>query len=288
MNDRLHDRHYQKLSQLMEQHTGIQLPASKRTMLEGRLRKRVRDLGLSGLEVYGSNLFDKGGLTSEFPFIVDCVTTNTTDFFREPDHFDFLREQAIPALLRSPERAGADLKLWSAAASIGVEAYTIAIVLAMMQDSKTRFRYSILGTDICSTVLEQARRAVYPAAMLSSMPEAILKRYVMRAANASREDVRIVPELRRLVRFEQLNLMDESYPFDRDVDVIFCRNVLIYFARPVQQKVLERLISHLRPNGYLILGHSESFALDDKTSMRQIMPTVFQRLDGERLAGRAA
>ncbi|MDR3463458.1 MAG: CheR family methyltransferase [Beijerinckiaceae bacterium] len=288
MNDCLQDRHYQKLSQLMEQHTGIQLPASKRTMLEGRLRKRVRDLRLSGLDAYGANLFEKGRLAEEFPFIVDCVTTNTTDFFREPDHFDFLRDHAIPTLLRAPDRAGADVKLWSAASSIGVEAYTIAIVLAMMQDSKTRFRYSILGTDICSTVLEQARRAVYPAAMLSAVPEKIMKRYVMRAAKADREDVRIVPELRRLVRFEHLNLMDESYPFDRDVDVIFCRNVLIYFARSVQQKVLERLISHLRPNGYLILGHSESFALDDKTSMRQVLPTVFQRISGERLAGRAA
>jgi chemotaxis protein methyltransferase CheR len=288
MNDNLHDRHYQKLSQLMEQHTGIQLPPSKRTMLEGRLRKRIRELGVTGLDAYGTMLFENNLLAEEFPFIVDCVTTNTTDFFREPDHFDFLRDHAVPALLQLPDRASSDLKLWSAAASIGVEAYTMAMVLAMMQDSGTRLRYTILGTDICSTVLEQARRAIYPAAMLSAVPKKILNRFVMQAAKPDRNEVRIVPELRRNVRFERLNLMDASYPFDRDVDVIFCRNVLIYFARAGQQKVLGQLISHLRPGGYLVLGHSESFALDDKSSMRQVMPTIFQRLPSERVSGRAA
>lgn len=288
MGERLHDRHYIELARIMETHTGIQLPPSKRMMLEGRLRRRVRELGLSGMDVYGTLLFEEGLLEREFAAIVDCVTTNTTDFFREPDHFIFLCDQAVPQLLLAPDRPGADLKIWSAAASTGVEAYTIAMVLSEMLANRARFRFSILGTDICNAVLEQARRAVYPLDMMKAVPEAIFKRYVMSAAQKGRNEVRICPEIRRRVRFQHLNLMDESYPFDHDVDVIFCRNILIYFSKAVQQKVLGRLLSHLRPGGYLILGHSESFALDDKTGVRQVMPTIFQKAVGGTLAGKAA
>lgn len=278
MNDALRDKHFQDLSRIVERHTGIQCPPSKRTMIEGRLRKRVRALGLDGLETYGTRLFDGEILKEEFPFLVDCMTTNKTDFFREPDHFEFLRQHAVPALLKGATRAGSNLKLWSAACSMGAEAYTMAMVLADMHEGRTGMNYSVLGTDICSTVLDQARRAIYPSAMLDAVPSDLRRRYAMPARDAARDEARIVPELRRRARFMQMNLMDASYPVDRDVDVIFCRNVLIYFSRPVQQGVLIRLCSHLRPGGYLVLGHSESFALEDKSTMVQVMPTVFQRV----------
>ncbi len=288
MDDRLRDTHFTRLRQIMESHTGIQLPSSKRTMIEGRLRKRVRVLGLPCLETYGSMLFDEDLLRSEFDLLVDAMTTNKTDFFREPDHFDFLRDQAMPDLLADPARRGIDFKIWSAAASTGAEAFTIAMVLAVMQDAGTRLRFSILGTDICKSIVEQARRAVYPSAMLDAVPPDLRRRYVMESADPDRDESRMVPELRRLVRFEHLNLMDPTYPFDRDVDVIFCRNVLIYFSRDDQQKVLARLVSHLRPGGYLILGHSESFVLGDKSFMTQILPTVFKRTTEKRTLGRVA
>lgn len=277
MNDRLRDQHFNHLSRMLEQITGIQLPPSKRVMIEGRLRRRIRQLGIDCLENYGVHLFEQDGLAGEMPFLVDCVTTNKTDFFREPDHFVFLRDHAVPSLLRRSDRTGVDLKIWSAASSTGAEAYTAAMVLATMQEAGLAVRFSILGTDISTEILQQARRAVYPSAMLEPVPTEMRKRYVMRSSDPTRDEVRIVPQLRRLVQFEALNLMDDSYPFDRDVDVIFCRNVLIYFSRDTQQAVLRRLISHLRPGGYLILGHSESFALDDKTSMIQVSQTVFER-----------
>ena len=162
------------------------------------------------------------------------------------------------------------------------------MVLAGMQGHGTSFSFSILGTDISNAVLAQARRAVFPVAMLDMIPPAQRERYVMLACDKSRQEFRIVPELRRLVRFEQLNLMDQKYPFDSGIDVIFCRNVLIYFAKTAQQDVLRRLTSHLRPGGYLILGHSESFAIDSNTNLIQVAPTVFMRLDSRRYKERAA
>jgi chemotaxis methyl-accepting protein methylase len=288
MSEQLRNEHFLKLARLMEEHTGIQLPPSKRLMVEGRLRRRVRALNFATLAEYGGALFDGGLITSEFPHLVDCVTTNKTDFFREPDHFDFLRDHAVPALIKARGGSPAELKIWSAACSMGAEAYTAAMVLAAMVEAGSRFRFSILGTDISHTILEQARRAIYPVAMADPIPDDFRRLYVMKAADPSRDEVRIVPELRRVAVFEHLNLTDESYPVDRDVDVIFCRNILIYFSKPMQQAVLTRLASHLRPGGFLVLGHSESFALDDKAAMHQISPTIFQRTRPRIAAGRAA
>jgi chemotaxis protein methyltransferase CheR len=287
MRDQLQDQHFTRLARLLEQITGIQLPASKRIMIEGRLRRRMRQLGFDQLEAYGIYLFDTDGLESELSFLIDCATTNKTDFFREPDHFVFLRDEAVPALLRLPDRRGRDLKIWSAASSTGAEAYTIAMVLASMQASGTQMRFSVLGTDINNDILRQAQQAIYPSLMLEPIPADMRKRYIMQAADPRRQEFRIVPQLRRAVRFEPLNLMDESYPFDRDVDVIFCRNVLIYFSRTIQHQVLRRLSGHLRVGGYLILGHSESFALEDKSGMRQVSQTVFERTQ-DLSVGRAA
>ncbi|MBE7219385.1 MAG: methyltransferase domain-containing protein, partial [Caulobacteraceae bacterium] len=136
--------------------------------------------------------------------------------------------------------------------------------------------YAILGTDISSEVLKTARMAIYPSAMVDPVPTTLRERYVMVARHAGRQEVRIVPELRRRAQFHQLNLMDHSYPFDRDVDVIFCRNVLIYFDKATQKAVLRRLAGHLRPGGFLILGHSESMAGGADVGLRQVVSTVFQ------------
>lgn len=278
MYDQLSDRHYQRLAQIIQNHVGIRLPPTKRTMVEGRLRKRVRTLGLSGLDEYCKTLFDQGQLEKEFVHLVDLVTTNKTDFFREPDHFEFLRTQVLPGLLADRQAMGGrPLKLWSAACSNGAEPYTLAMVLADLAPRLGGFRFSVLGTDVCTEVLEQAVAAIYPEEMMQPVPPEMLRRYVMRARNPARREVRIVPELRRLVRYRHLNLMDTSYPVDRDVDVIFCRNILIYFDRATQQAVLERLCSHLRPGGYLFLGHSESAAGGNLRQMRLAAATVLRR-----------
>jgi chemotaxis protein methyltransferase CheR len=277
-DDHLSARDFKRIADLIGDEVGIKLPPTKRLMVEGRLRRRVRALGLANLEAYGTYLFQRDGLVVERPYLIDAVTTNKTDFFREPEHFDLLEDRLVADLikLRSNERRPL-LKIWSAASSTGAEVYTIAMVLADLLAQRQDFRFAILGTDISTAVLEQGERAVYPAELIAPVPPAKQHRYLMHARKpGARPEVRIVPELRRLVRFARLNLMDTSYPFDHDVDVIFLRNVLIYFDKADQEKVILRLVSHLRPGGYLILGHSESM-IGTAVTMRQVAPAVFQK-----------
>lgn len=276
-SDKLSEAMHGRVCNFIEQTVGIKLPASKRTMLEGRLSKRARSLGLGSISEYCRFLFDENGLATEAVELVDAVTTNKTDFFREPDHFTFLTERAVPALLR--HRGGEPqphLKIWSAASSTGAEAYTIAMVLAEhARKSLQKFRFSILGTDISTSVLRQARRAIYPEEMINPISRELQLRYLMFGRTAERREVRIAPELRACVTFAYLNLMDTQYPVDRNVDVIFLRNVLIYFDKPTQLAVVQRLVSHLRKGGYIIFGHSETM-VGVSLPLKQLAPSVFQ------------
>src|SRR6201996_3304802 len=164
----LSDRHFRTIAKLIEGQVGIKLPAGKRLMLEGRLHKRVRALNYSGLNEYVETLFDAGELGEELTHLIDVVTTNKTDFFREPSHFEFMRKVAVPELLKS--RARADLKLWSSACSTGMEAYTTAMVLDNMTRSGSRFRFRILGTDISTAVLRLAKAAIYTRDVVAPVP----------------------------------------------------------------------------------------------------------------------
>ncbi|MGX5777449.1 CheR family methyltransferase [Methylorubrum zatmanii] len=271
----LSDRHFRSVVELIQSQVGIQLPPAKRTMLEGRLRKRMRALDLDSLDAYGRHLFDEGRLAEEYVHLVDCVTTNKTDFFREPAHFDLLRSEIVPRLIAG--RGRPLLKLWSAAASTGAEAYTLAMVLQDMIAAGAGFSYAILGTDISTEVLRVAADAIYPDEMLAAVPPDLRRRYVMRARDPGRKQGRIVPELRARTRFQRLNLMDARYPVDHGVDVIFCRNVLIYFDKPTQKAVLGRLAAHLRPGGFLVVGHSESMAGTGVPGLTPVSSTVFRR-----------
>jgi chemotaxis protein methyltransferase CheR len=277
VHDQLSEKNYARLAEVLQNEVGIRLPSTKRMMVEGRLRKRVRSLGLRNLDEYCRVLFEDGELRGEFVHIIDLITTNKTDFFREPDHFDFLIKRAVPSLLESSAGSGERrLKIWSSACSNGAEPYTIALcLLELAQD--LRFKFSILGTDISTDMLQSAVKAVYPEEMILPVPPELRERYILRARKAESKLIRIAPEIRRLVHFERLNLMDVTYPFDRDIDVIFCRNVLIYFEKSTQQSVLEKLCSHLRRGGYLFLGHSESAAGGLLTNMISVAPTVMRK-----------
>jgi chemotaxis protein methyltransferase CheR len=270
----LSDRHFRLLAELIEGHIGIRLPDAKRFMLEGRLQKRIRALDYFDINEYVEHLLDEANFEVELIHLIDCVTTNKTDFFREPAHFAFLRNVAVPELVRKAK--GRHLKLWSAACSSGMEAYTIAMVLDDMQRAGHAFGYRILGTDISSGVLRLADQAIYSREMIAPVPREMALRYFMSSRDRSRGEVRVVPELRRTTAFMRMNLMDPVYPVDRDVDIIFCRNVLIYFDKPTQAKVVEQLCGHLRPGGYLIVGHSESMVQNASLKLKQIQPTIFK------------
>jgi chemotaxis protein methyltransferase CheR len=145
-----------------------------------------------------------------------------------------------------------------------------------MARSGTMFQFRILGTDISAGVLRLAEDGIYTREMIAPVPEEMAKRYFLSSKVRTRGEVRVIPELRRSTNFMRMNLMDQVYPVDRDVDIIFCRNVLIYFDKPTQRKVVERLCEHLRPGGYLIVGHSESMIHSDSIKLRQIQPTIFK------------
>ena len=277
-DDHLDMRDFQRIATLIGKEVGIKLPPAKRLMVEGRLRRRLRHLDLDSFAAYGDYLFRQDGLERELPFLINAVTTNKTDFFREPEHFDCMQATLVPTLLNARSERMPLLKVWSAASSTGAEAYTIAMVLADLASARNDFRFAVLGTDISTDVLAAGRRAVYPADQIAPVPPGMQSRYVMHARRpGTRPEIRIVPELRKQVRFDRLNLMDDTYPYDRDVDIIFLRNVLIYFEKPDQAAVIKRLVGHLRPGGYLLLGHSESM-IGTSITMRQIAPAVFQKV----------
>jgi chemotaxis protein methyltransferase CheR len=273
-NETLSLRDFNRLAKFIHDYSGIRMPPNKRTMLEGRIRRCMRDAGFASIDDYCTHLFDRDGLAAETVRVIDAVTTNKTDFFREPQHFDFLTGQGLPALLKNHK---GKLKIWSAACSIGAEAYTIAMVLEEYARQTRRLDYSILGTDLCTQVLCQALTGRYSEAMIEPVPMDLRERYVMRGKDRRRAEVRMVPQLRGKLSVARLNLMDDQYPVDRDFDVIFLRNILIYFDKPTQAKVLWTLCQHLRPGGYLILGHSESI-VGVELPVRPVAHTVFQRI----------
>lgn len=271
--DQLSAKNFARLSAFIHDYSGIKMPSNKRTMLEGRLRRRMRARRMASLNEYCRFLFDDGGLEVETVHLIDVVTTNKTEFFREPTHFDFMEKVGLPALAKGRRKT---IKIWSAAASIGAEAYTLAMVLEDFIAERRGLDYSILGTDICTDVLAKAVAGRYAEPMIEPVSMARRRQYLMQSKDRALGEVRIVPRLRSKVAFGRLNLMDETYPVERDIDIIFCRNILIYFDKPTQAKVLTRLCDHLAPGGYLFLGHSESIVGID-LPVRQIANTVFQK-----------
>jgi len=246
-------------SNLIQSRCGIKMPDIKKTMLESRLRKRLRHLGLKNFREYLEYIESPAGKTSELVSMIDVVTTNKTDFFREAAHFDYLYSNSVPNLM---ERFGAgrnrDLRIWSAGCSSGEEPYTLAMVLSDYSRNEEKLAFSILGTDISTQVLEKAKRAVYAEEKVEPVPTVMKKRYLLRSRDKNSKLVRIVPGLRKLVEYGRLNFLDDNYGINQKFDVIFCRNVLIYFERENQRSILLKLLKHLVPGGYLFTGHSET------------------------------
>lgn len=259
--------------------TGISLPQSKVVMIDQRLRRRVVAFGLRDTEAYLRLLLDGTGMEDELRIVIDLITTNTTSFFREADHFDLLTAHILPERLAAARGTTRPrIKVWSAAASEGAEAYTTAIVLAEAQRRGQQFDFAILGTDLSERMVTRASEAIYGSDQIEVIPPELRARYFLSPRTPSvAGKVRVVPELRRHCRFRLLNLMDKSYPVDRDVDLIFLRNVLIYFDPEDQARVVQRLSGHIAPGGYLIVGHAESMVVRTD-GLRQVRPTVFQKV----------
>jgi len=268
-----------RFRELIRSITGISLPPSKVQMIDQRLRRRVVAFDLPDTETFLQKLLGGELPGDELRNVIDLITTNTTSFFREADHFDFLAQEVVPTVV-AETRAGRRprLKVWSAAASEGAEAYTAAMVLEERKRAGVAFDYAILGTDISQRMLERATAAIYGNDQLTTVPADLQRRYFLSSAHPSMSGKsRIVPELRQRVKFRHLNLMDDSYPVDRDVDLIFLRNVLIYFEPADKERVVQRLATHLRPGGWLLVGHAESMVVRHD-GLQQVKPTIFRRV----------
>jgi chemotaxis protein methyltransferase CheR len=256
---RLSDEEFRALSSLVEGELGIKMPPAKRTLLESRLQKRLRVLGLGSYGEYCDMLFNKGGMASELVHMLDLVTTNKTDFFREAHHFEFLAGSALDRMVKS---SGPKVSIWSAGCSTGEEPYTLAMVLSEFARSRPGmgFDYTITATDISTRVLEAASKGIYQEDRISPVPLELRKRYFLRSRDASKSLVRVVPELRAHITFSRVNLMDDVYPVDGNLDAIFCRNVIIYFDKPTQERLFTKFCEYLRPGGYIFIGHSETLS----------------------------
>jgi chemotaxis protein methyltransferase CheR len=208
--------------------------------------------------------------------MIDVVSTNKTDFFREPVHFEYLSHEFIPEQMEASHGKGY-LKIWSAGCSSGEEPYTIAITMAELKEKFPGMEFSILGTDISSRILKAAAEAIYKENRIEGIPLNYKKKYFLRSKDRTNPTVRVNADLRRRITFARLNFMDNSYAVNEMFDVIFCRNVLIYFDRETQEKVINRLCTKLKTNGVFFLGHSESIT-SMQVPLRQIKPTIFRKI----------
>ena len=245
---------------------GITLSASKKALVSGRLAKRLAHHGLPSYGKY-LELLSSGEDRAEVQTAVDLLTTNETYFFREPKHFELLREQAQRA--REQRRA---LRVWSAASSSGEEVYSIAMVLDDVLGSAP---WEVLGTDISTRVLQRARSGHYPEERTRHIPPAYLKRYCLRGFGEQQGTVLVTRELRQRVRFAQLNL-NEALPQMGPFDMVFLRNVMIYFSAETKRQVVGRVIGPLVPGGLFCIGHSET--LNDITqAVQQVAPSIYRK-----------
>ncbi len=274
---RISDKDFSRFSQLIYDVCGIKMPPHKQSMLESRLRKRLRFLGLSSYEAYREYLFSQDGMVEELTSMIDVVTTNKTDFFREPRHFDFLIETALPALIPSTG-AGIDrpLRLWSAGCSTGEEPYTLAMFLEEFIWVNKRINYQIMGTDISTQVLEKAVLGIYHRDKIEPVPDSFRKKYMLKSRDKDAPQVRIIPEIRAKIKFQRLNFMDAKFNVAERQDIIFCRNVIIYFDRQTQERFLTRLCNCLLPGGYLFMGHSETLS-GMPLPLKQLAPAVYMK-----------
>jgi len=253
------------ISRFLNERTGILLKDGKQALVMGRLEKRLRMLNFQAYGDYFYSLTQPGN-ELELRLAVDLLTTNETYFFREAQHFDYLCSQILPKHPLSKP-----LRIWSAACSSGEEAYTLALLLAEYFPSN---QWEIIGTDISSRVLEKARDGLYLASAAENIPPGLLRKYCLKGMDEYDGFLLIDPAIRKRVKFEHVNLIGEI-PDIGQFDIIFLRNVMIYFEQDTKQRVLSRLQNHLRPGGHFFISHTESLN-GFKTRFKMVKPSVYQ------------
>lgn len=270
----LSEEAFQRVRALIHRHAGIALNPSKQQMVHSRLSRRLRALRLNSFDRYLDDLQQQGPEAAEWQEFVNALTTNLTAFFRESHHFPILSSHLQRCRGRGP------VHIWCCAASTGEEPYSIAMT-AWDALGGAGSDTHILATDIDTKVLETAQRGVYPLEAVERLDRRLLQRFFQRGRRGNEGMVRVSPELQSMISFRTLNLLAAQWPVQTRFEAIFCRNVLIYFDKPTQTRVLQRLASYLQPDGLLFVGHSENFShmrdlfsLQGKTVYRIVRPAA--------------
>ncbi len=262
-------REFERIRRLAREHFGLDLRNGKEELVSARLGKKIRQWGFHTFHQYCDHVAaDPSG--EALVEMIDALTTNHTMFLREPAHFDFLRRMAATEL-----RGRNPIEIWSAACSTGEEPYSIAICLLEELGPVAASHIRILASDVSTRALDAARKGIYAAERFDGFPAGWLPRYFLRGEGNWKGWFRAKPELRRMVEFRRINLMEPLTNLPRFV-VVFCRNVMIYFDKPTQEDLLGRLTSRLEPGGYLLTGHSESL-LGGRHSLEYIRPAVYRK-----------
>jgi len=270
------DREFKLLSDLVYQTIGINLGPAKKELLRTRLGKRLRLLGIDSFKDYYRYVTEEN--KDELTNLFDAISTNLTSFFREQNHFDYLNETVLPELLDEGKKKGDwQLRVWSAACSTGEEPYSLAITLSDYLGQSSKWGVKMLATDVNTEVLGKAEMGVYKEDRVDGLSKIMLRNHFLRGEGNQLGMVRVKRYLRDMITFRRINLTSPRYPFKKEFDVIFCRNVMIYFDKFTQREIVDKMHKHLKKGGYLFLGHAESLT-GIKTDFKYIKPTIYKKV----------
>lgn len=274
---RVSDEEFRRLRDLVEEDAGINLTPVKKSLLEGRLGPRLRELGLRSFADYHRAVLAD---PAERIRMIDAICTNETRFFREPFQFEFLEHRLFPALVREASlgRRERRVRVWSAACSTGEEPFSIAMMLLAHLPPAEGWTVEVVASDLSTKVLARAREATWTSERAAQIPERYLKAFMLRGTGSKEGLVRAGPELRAIVHFERVNLIASTWPVHGSFDLVFCRNVLMYFESHTRMRVVDRLAERLVPGGHLFLGHAESLC-GHRDGLVPVQPTIY-RADG--------
>lgn len=262
------------LVDLVYQHSRIQFGDDKKVLFSNRLRKRLFYLGIESFEEYLSLLESSEG-EAEIEELLDMVSTNHTRFFREESHFSFIENLFLPEVLPKLSTSGLPLSIWSAACSTGEEPYSIALTVAHATKAMPMLKWKVLATDISNRVIETAKRAIYRDTIMQHVPADMVKPYFEKGTDDNVGYVRVSPDIQKRITYQRLNLFEKEYPISNKQQLIFCRNVMIYFNEASRLELVRHLSRHLVVGGYLIVGHTESLLGMDH-GLKSIQQGVYQ------------
>jgi len=260
------------------EYSGINLSSEKQVFIERKLNRRLLELNITTYKEYLKKLFDEEFKNKEIVYLINELTTNKTDFFREPAHFEYIKTNIVPELFNGEfKHMHKSINIWSAGCSTGEEPYTLAIVFSELLNEYFNLMVNIFASDISTDVLSKAEKGVYKFEQVEDIPIEIKKKYFLRSRDPEKGLVKVDKKIREKVKFFRANLLDGNYGLPHKMDIIFCRNVLIYFDKLTQHKVLQNLLNNLLKGGYLFLGHSETI-MGISLPIQKVAPTIYRKL----------